>query len=110
MGHNGSKIQGKTFLNKVLDTQFSIAILFQINLFYLQIIRISFTHLILSTESTESCNQTSDRLLIVDEDRKNCLGNNIREFVSQSNNITVILVTNEFGDAPGFHLQYKTGN
>ncbi|XP_048776860.2 uncharacterized protein LOC125681022 [Ostrea edulis] len=73
-----------------------------------KIIRISFTHLILSTESTESCNQTSDRLLIVDEDRKNCLGNNIREFVSQSNNITVILFTNEFGDAPGFHLQYKT--
>ncbi|XP_062579644.1 CUB and sushi domain-containing protein 2-like isoform X2 [Saccostrea cucullata] len=73
-----------------------------------KIIKVSFTHLQLFKESRKSCIQNSDRLLIVDKEQVSCLENNVREFISQSNIITILFITNSKGDAPGFRLQFKT--
>nr|XP_022328504.1 uncharacterized protein LOC111127573 [Crassostrea virginica] len=74
-----------------------------------KIIRLQFTHLILANETNENCSPNSDRLLIVDKaNQVTCLKSNTREFISQSNDIRLIFLTNGRGDAPGFKLQYKT--
>ncbi|XP_046338913.2 uncharacterized protein LOC124120195 [Haliotis rufescens] len=77
-----------------------------------KVVKFTFTHLVLGRKTHNPCDEVNDKLMVMEMTSHGpvrfCADQNIGSYVSQSNNITIQLVTNGQHDAQGFRVFYET--